>query len=202
MTVFFERVRCGRWRRLVSRGLDGRLRPGEDALAALSDHLLGCVSCRVYADGLEEDALRLKTWLTGLVRPSWVAQVVPLDEPKPVAGLPAWISRSLFASTLGLGLLVALVVASGPYALCFGALPGVVPEPGDVLVGMFLVFTVFGGVFLLMARDAVARSMVRVGSWARVARPAATTAGSLLLASGLYVLGMYFKLTCAVWGIS
>ena len=171
-------------------------------MAALSDHLLGCAPCRAYADGLEEDALRLRAWLAALARPAWVAQVVPLGEPGPVAGLPPWISRSLFASTLGLGFLAVLVMASGPYALCFGALPGVVPEPGDVLVGMLLVFTVFGGVSLLMAREAISRSLVRVGSWARVARPAATATGSLFLASGLYIFGMYFKLTCAVWGIA
>jgi hypothetical protein len=201
MRAFWERVRCRRWRRLVSRGLDGRLRPGEDALAALSDHLLGCAPCRAYADGLEEDALRLRAWLAGLARPAWVAQVVPLGDPAP-APLPAWINRSLFASTLGLGMLAALVIASGPYALCFGTLPGVVPEPGDVLVGMLLVFTVFGGISLLMAREVMMRSLVRVGSWARVVRPAATATGSIFLASGIYILGMYYQLTCAVWGIS
>ncbi len=197
----WDRLRCRRWRRLASRGLDGRLRPGEDALAALSDHLLGCAPCRAYADGLEEDAWRLRSWLAALARPSWVAQVVPLGAPESAA-LPAWISPSLFVSTAGLGLLAALVMASGPYALCFDTLPGVVPEPRDVLVGMLLVFTVFGGVAVLMARETVARSLVRVGSWARVARPAATATGSLFLASGFYIFGMYFKLTCAVWGIS
>lgn len=189
MSTWWDRLRCRTWRSWVSRGLDGYLQPGEGA--ELSAHLVGCAPCRGYAQRLEEDAQRLETHLAPLSRPAWAAGTVSLSAPE-ASLLPSWVNVRSVAFLLLAGVLASLTMASGPYALCFGALYGVSPSPEDVSVGIFLVCALFGGLLLLGFRQALEQRLLRVSL-------AASGAAFLLFSAVL--LGSYHRVTCAVWGI-
>lgn len=93
------------------------------------------------------------------------------------------------------------MVASGPFALCQGALEGVAPEPRDVEVALSLAATLFGGLFLLRMRRSLEARLAPVLPWSRACAAAAAGAGAVSLAGAACILGMYLDVTCAVWGI-
>ena len=190
---------CVSWRRTISRAMDGR--EGGASLAALSAHLLACSSCRGYAEGLEEDVLRLERALSPLSSPGWIAEGVGLPATEPPGLLPGWAPSALVFS-LGMALLGSLVLASGPFALLMGALPYVSPEPADLLPPALLLLTLFGGVLLLASRRELEARLAQVLPTGIPAVPAVSAAGSALLAGGGFILVSYLDVTCRVWNLS